>query len=54
MKERDIKNYFGYIAKEAEDGFTGVRKDWNETCYSIWTSMNLTISYLGKLKLRTL
>jgi|TARA_R110002020_G_scaffold379315_3_gene590477 hypothetical protein len=30
MKERDIKNYFGYIAKEAEDGFTGVRKDWNE------------------------
>jgi len=30
MRETDIIRYFNYISKEAEDGFSGVRKDWQE------------------------
>ena len=30
MKEQDILRYYNYISKEAEDGFVGTRKDWNE------------------------
>tara|TARA_X000001388_G_scaffold67539_1_gene54862 strand:- start:1149 stop:2861 length:1713 start_codon:yes stop_codon:yes gene_type:complete len=30
MRESDILRYFNYIQKEAEDGFTPVRKDWQE------------------------